>query len=301
MISSSAGEGAGSPAVRVVWLSVAAALLTIAVKGLAWALTDSVGLLSDALESFVNLAGALVALRMLALAHAPPDKGHPFGHTKAEYLSSGFEALLILAAAIAIGVAAVGRLITPAPLQALDVGLLLAALASGVNLGVARILHRAAKRHRSIALEADARHLMTDVWTTVGLIIGLILVALTDALWLDPVLALLVAANIAREAFALLKATFAGLLDAALPPEEQQRLDAALTAALPDGVEVASMRSRRAGRASFAVLVLRVPGGWTVEEAHRWVDRVEASLEEAVPGLSVLTHVEPLSGATDKG
>ncbi len=287
----------GSSPVRVVWLSVGAALVTIAVKSTAWALTGSVGLLSDALESFVNLAGALVALRMVSLSHTPPDPGHPFGHTKAEYLSSGFEGVLILGASVAIGGAAVGRLLAPAPLQALDVGLVLAALASGVNLFVARVLHGAAKRHRSIALEADARHLMTDVWTTVGLIAGLALVALTDALWLDPALALLVAANIAREALKLLKATFEGLLDAAVPPEDQRRLDEAIAGALAPGIEVSSVRSRRAGRRSFVVLVLRVPGAWTVDEAHALADRIEATVEATIPGMSVVTHIEPLSAA----
>jgi len=278
----------------VVWLSVAAAVLTIGLKGLAWFLTDSVGLLSDALESLVNLAGAVFALRMLTLARTPPDEGHPFGHGKAEYFSSGFEGLLIIVAAAAIGIAAVSRLREPHALSSLDVGLLLSVVASAINLAVARVLTRAAVRYRSVALEADARHLMTDVWTTAGLVLGLILVMWLEAPWIDPVLALLVAANIAREGVKIIRKTAHGLLDSALDAESLAKVDAVLAPLASSGVRVVSTQTRRAGHQAFVQVVVQVPGLWTVNRAHDLSDQIEAGLADAVPGLVGVVHVEPL-------
>lgn len=284
-------EGRGP--VAVIWLSVAAAIVTIALKGVAFMLTDSVGLLSDAMESLVNLAGAVFALRMLSLARTPPDAGHPFGHGKAEYFSSGFEGLLILIAAVAMGIAATGRLLEPHELTSLDIGLALSIVATLINLAVARILLRAARRYRSTALEADARHLMTDVWTTVGLVIGLLLVSWFDAAWIDPVLALLVAANIAREGVLIIRQAANGLLDSALDKESLGKITAALATFEGPEVRVTKTQSRQAGHQAFVHVVVEVPGHWTVTRAHDLSDAIEAALEEAVPGLVGMIHVEP--------
>jgi cation diffusion facilitator family transporter len=283
---------------RVIWLSVVAALVTIALKLAAWGLSGSVGLLSDALESFVNLAGALVAMRLLVFARAPADPGHPFGHGRAEYISSGFEGLLIGGAAVAIAVASVDRLLDPRPLMALGLGLALSVAASAVNGGVAWVLFQAARHHDAVALRADARHLLTDVWTTAGLIVGLGLVAAFDAPWLDPVLALLVAAHIAREAWHLVREAFDGLTDSALPAAALATIDAALAplVAAPS-VVVTARQTRRAGALSFVTLVVEVPPDWTVARAHALADAMEQAIEAALPGARVTVHVEPAAGA----
>lgn len=275
-------------------LSVAAALVTIALKLAAWGLSGSVGLLSDALESFVNLAGALVAMRLLIFARAPADAGHPFGHGRAEYISSGFEGLLIFAAAVAIAVAAVDRLFDPRPLMALGGGLLLSVLASMVNGLVAWILFQAARHHDAVALRADARHLMTDVWTTAGLIVGLGLVAFFDAPWLDPVLALLLAAHIAREGWRLVREAFDGLTDAALSEVALGAIDSALAPFAADPtVAITARQTRRAGAQSFVTLTVEVPPDWTVVRAHALADAMEGAIALALPGAAVTVHVEP--------
>jgi len=278
---------------RYAWLSIAAALSTILLKGLAWRLTDSVGLLSDAIESFVNLAGALMALAMLSLADRPADESHPYGHTKAEYFSSAFEGFLIFAAAVWIAVEAVGRLLHPRPVQAAGIGLGVAVLATIVNLATARILMTVGRRSRSITLEADAHHLLTDVWTSVGVIAGVGLVWLTGWLWLDPTIALLVAANILWTGWHLMRRSASGLMDASLPHSELTRIEAILASYRQQGLEFHALRTRQAGRRAFVTVHILVPGAWTVQQGHDWSERIEADLRKALPGVHVTTHVEP--------
>lgn len=279
---------------RFAWLSIAAALSTIVLKAVAWWLTDSVGLLSDALESGVNLAGALMALAMLTVAAQPPDDNHAFGHGKAEYFSSGFEGFLILAAAVAIAAAAIERLLHPQPLEQVGVGLVVSAIASLINLATARVLLVAGREHRSITLEADARHLMTDVWTSVGVIVGVGAVALTGWLWLDPLLALLVAANIVWTGWQLIRRSTSGLMDVALPPEQHAAVVAALERYRAEGADYHALRTRQAGARSFVTVHILVPGAWTVQQGHDLLERLEADIRKALPHASVLTHLEPL-------
>ncbi|AKJ31502.1 cation diffusion facilitator family transporter [Caldimonas brevitalea] len=280
-------------------LSIAAAIATIALKTGAWWLTDSVGLLSDAMESFVNLAAAVFALAMVTIARAPADLDHHFGHSKAEYFSSGFEGLLIFGASLAIIWAAVQRLITPQPLGDLGLGVTLSLLSSVINGVVAWLLLRAARSYDSIALEADGRHLMTDVWTSVGVVLGLLLVPVTGALWLDPLLAIAVALNIAREAWSLMRRSIDGLMDRALSDEDQARIQAALATLATPEVRFDDMRTRRAGGAKFCQLHMHVPGAWRLDAAARRREDVERALMQCVRGLKVTiellpTHVEPL-------
>lgn len=276
------------------WLSIAAALATILLKGVAWKLTGSVGLLSDAIESFVNLAGALMALWMLTLAALPADDDHAHGHGKAEYFSSAFEGFLILLAAVSIAYAAVDRLFNPRALDAVGVGLLVSVLASAINLGTARILLRAGRQHRSITLEADAHHLMTDVWTSAGVIAGVGLVWLTGMLWLDPVIALLVAGNIVWTGWQLMQRSAAGLMDVSLPAEGLAQIDFLLAGYRRQGLEFHALRTRQAGSRTFVTLHVLVPGQWTVQQGHDWAERIEADIRAALPHAHVTTHLEPI-------
>ena len=278
---------------RYAWLSIAAAVATILLKGLAWKLTDSVGLLSDAIESFVNLAGALMALGMLALAAKPADDDHAHGHTKAEYFSSGFEGFLILVAAAWISFEAIRRIFDPHPVQVAAIGLGVAVVATIVNFLTARILLRVGRESRSITLEADARHLFTDVWTSVGVMIGVALVWATGWLWLDPTIALLVAANILWTGWHLMRRSAAGLMDASLPGAELARIEVVLAKYREQGLQFHALRTRQAGMRAFLTLHVLVPGAWTVQQAHDWSERIEADLREAVPGAHVTTHLEP--------
>lgn len=278
---------------RYAWLSIATALATIALKGFAWWLTGSVGLLSDALESFVNLAGALMALAMLTLAAAPPDANHAHGHGKAEYFSSAFEGLLIFAAAISICYAAIGRLLAPRPLDAVGVGLAVSVVASVLNFVVARVLLNVGRRYRSITLEADAHHLLTDVWTSVGVIVGVALVWVTGWLWLDPVLALLVAVNILWTGWRLLERSAAGLMDVSLPPEDIARIESVLERYREERIDFHALRTRQAGSHAFMTVHLLVPGDWSVQLAHDWAERIETEIRTAMPNLHVTTHLEP--------
>lgn len=279
---------------RYAWLSIGAALATILLKGLAWRLTGSVGLLSDALESFVNLAGALMALAMLTVAAQPADANHAYGHGKAEYFSSGFEGLLILLAALAIGAAAVERLLNPRPLEQIGIGLAVSVGASLINLFAARTLLAAGKAHRSITLEADAQHLLADVWTSLGVIIGVGAVALTGWLWLDPLLALLVAANIVWTGWRLLRRSADGLMDVALPPEQHAQVNAILDHYRAQGIEFHALRTRQAGARAFVDVHVLVPGAWSVQKGHELVERVEKDIRGALPHATVLTHLEPI-------
>ena len=276
------------------WLSIGAALTTIVLKGVAWQLTDSVGLLSDALESLVNLAGAAMALAMLSIAERPEDTGHSFGHGKAEYLASAFEGLLIAIAAIAIVAAAVERLLHPEPLDQLAAGLVVSVLASLINLLVGRILLLAGRRNRSITLEADAQHLLTDVWTSAGVIFGLGSVALTGWLWLDPAVAILVAANIVRTGWRLLQRSLVGLMDGSLPSAERARVLAVLERYRAQGIEFHALRTRESGVRRFVSLHVLVPGAWTVARAHQLAEELEREIRGTLPSTSVFTHLEPI-------
>lgn len=279
---------------RFAWLSIAAALATILLKSGAWWLTGSVGLLSDAIESLVNLSGALMALWMLTIAAQPADDDHFYGHGKAEYFSSGFEGLLILAAAIGIGWAAVERLLHPQALEQIGVGLGISVIASIINLLTALVLLRAGREHRSITLEADAHHLLTDVWTSVGVILGVAAVWLTGWLWLDPLLALLVAANIIWTGVRLVSRSAAGLMDAALPTDQQAALGAVMETHRRQGIDFHALWTRQAGARVFISVHVLVPGRWTVKEGHDLVERIEAEMRAALPHAHVLTHLEPI-------
>ena len=280
---------------RYAWMSIAAALATIVLKASAWWLTGSVGLLSDAIESVVNLAAAFMALWMLALSEQPADAEHPFGHGKAEYFASAFEGLLIVVAALSIAYAAIDRLLRPQPLDALGIGLGVSVLASALNAVVARILLRVGREHRSPTLEADAQHLLSDVWTSLGVVAGVGFVALSGWEWLDPAVALLVAANILWTGSKLMQRSASALLDEALPAEDLARITAVLAEQVTDPLVFHSLRTRQAGRRSFIALHLCVPAQWPVGEAHRHALRVEAAVSAAIPGSQVSVRLEPRS------
>jgi cation diffusion facilitator family transporter len=275
-------------------LSIAAAVVTIAMKGTAFGVTGSVGLFSDALESGVNLMAALTAFFALRYAARPADASHAFGHEKIEYFSSGLEGVLIIVAGLGTAAYAVKRLVHPEPLQNLELGTLIGLAASGVNLAVARVLLVAGRKHGSIILEADGQHLMADVWTSVGVIGGLGLVLLTGIEWLDPILAIVVGLNIVWTGSELVRRSFNGLMDHALPREEQDRIRAAIVPSLPKGATFHMLRTRRAGQRRFAEFHLLVNGDLTVRAAHHVAHEVEAALVAALPGLEVMIHVEPV-------
>lgn len=283
---------------RFAWLSIVAALVTIGLKVAAFFITDSVGLLSDAAESIVNLVAAVVALTMLTIAARPPDDEHAYGHGKAEYFSSGVEGALIFVAALSIGYTAVMRLLNPQPIEDVGVGLVVAALASGINFGVSRILRSAGKAHDSITLEADAQHLMTDVWTSVGVIVGVAAVALTGWYWLDPLIALAVAANILWTGYQLVRRSVLGLMDTALPPQELEQVSAILERYKAQGVAFHALRSRQAGARRFVSMHVLVPGDWTVQRGHQLLEQIEMDIRKTLPTITVFTHLESLSDPT---
>lgn len=279
---------------RFAWLSVAAAVATIALKTGAWWVTGSVGLLSDAIESLVNLAAALMALWMLTLAERPPDEEHAFGYSKAEYFSSGLEGAMIFVAAAAIVVTAAPRLWDPEPLEAVGIGLAISVAASAINLGVALVLFRVAKRHRSITLEADAHHLMTDVWTSAGVVAGVIVVAATGWNRLDPVIAILVAFNILRTGYGLVRRSALGLLDRAMAHDDRQRIRDILARHEAAGIAFHALRTRQAAGRAFVTMHVLVPGHWTVQQGHDLADAIEREIRSALPRTTVTTHLEPL-------
>ena len=278
---------------RYAWLSIAAALATILLKGWAWWITGSVGLLSDALESFVNLAGAMMALAMLSLAAMPADENHAHGHGKAEYFSSAFEGFLILIAAFSIGFAAIERLLNPQPLEALGVGLAVSVAASLINLATSRILMDVGRKYKSITLEADAHHLLTDVWTSAGVIAGVALVWATGWLWLDPVIALLVALNIIWTGWQLLHRSAAGLMDVSIPQADLDAIEKILNDYRQLGLEFHALRTRQAGTRAFVSLHVLVPGAWTVQQGHDWSERIEADIRQVISYVHITTHLEP--------
>ncbi len=278
---------------RYAWLSIAAALATILLKGWAWWLTGSVGMLSDALESFVNLAGAMMALAMLSLASQPPDDNHAHGHGKAEYFSSAFEGLLIFLAAAGIAYSAIERLLNPQPLETVGIGLAVSVVASIVNLITSRILMGVGRKYKSVALEADAHHLLTDVWTSAGVIVGVGLVWATGWLWLDPVIALLVALNIVWTGWQLLQRSADGLMDVSIPETDIGAIEDILDRYRQQGLDFHALRTRQAGSRSFISFHLLVPGTWSVQQGHDWSERIEADIRQAISYAHITTHLEP--------
>ena len=281
---------------RYAWLSIGAAFATIGLKTLAWWLTGSVGLLSDALESLVNLAAALLALAMLRVAASPPDEAHPYGFSKAEYFSAGIEGALIVLAAAGIFASALPRLIDPQPLDAPVLGLALSAAAAGINLAVGALLIRVGRREHSITLEADGHHLMTDVWTSVGVIGGVSLVFATGWLLLDPLVALGVAVHIIWIGLRLMRRSWKGLLDAAIPSEDATEVTKLFSEySKRYGVTFHALRTRQAGARRFISFHFLVPDAWTVARAHQLSEEIESRIRSLVPNAAVFTHIEPIS------
>lgn len=277
------------------FLSLAAAVVTMALKASAAAITGSVGFLSDALESGVNLVAAVIGIIAIRTAALPPDSDHHFGHGKAEYLSAAVEGSMILVASGLILWTSVKRLINPTPLDQTTFGLALSVVALGVNLGVGLLLVREGTESRSLTLEADGKHLLTDVWTSVGVLFGIILVAIFDVEILDPIVALLVGFHIMRTGYQLIKRSVIGLLDAALSPADSAKVKGVLERCSGSGlVEFAPVRTRESGRQRFVYVTMRVPGDWSVRQGHDLADQVEREMARELPGAVTFTHVEPL-------
>jgi len=280
---------------RFAWLSIAAAVLTISLKAVAYILTGSVGLLSDALESIANLVGALMALAMLTIAARPADDEHDFGHSKAEYFSSGVEGTLILIAAMSIGIAAFQRLLAPKPLEQIGLGLGVSLVASLINLSVALILSKVSKHYNSITLEANSQHLMTDVWTSLGVLVGIGIVVLTGWDWLDSIVAFVVAGNIIWSGVRIVRKSVLGLMDTALPTDKQSAIRSVLDVHSQNGVQYHALRTRQAGMRSFVSFHVLVPGEWTVQRGHDLLELIESDLRLALPDITVFTHLESLN------
>ena len=283
---------------RFAWLSISAAVVTMGLKLVAYRLTGSVGLLSDAIESLVNLVGGIMALAMLTVAARPADEDHPYGHSKAEYFSSGVEGSLILLAAVSIGYAAVGRLLAPKSLEQVGLGLAVSVLASLVNLVVALLLLRVGRRRNSITLEANAQHLLTDVWTSVGVVGGVAAVALTGWQRLDPIVALGVAANIIWTGVGIVRRSIAGLMDSALSAEDRAAVERVLQTHQKSGAQFHKLQTRQAGASKFVSVHVLVPGGWTVDRGHALAGHMASDVRQALPEASVTTHLEPLAAAS---
>ena len=275
-------------------ISIIAALFTISLKTAAYFVTGSIGLLSDALESVVNLAAAGVGFWALSFATQPPDPEHPFGHSKAEYFSSGIESVLIVIAALTIAVTAGDRLFNPQPIEQVNIGIALSIIASVINGAVAWLLFKAGKRLRSITLRADAEHLLSDVWTSLGVIIGVILVKITGWLFLDSIIGLIVAIQIVWTGIKLLQQTASELLDRSLPNEQQQEIKNILLNYEPQGIEFHALRTRVAGSRSFIYFHVLVPGKWSVKQGHDLCEEIELAVINALPGSHVMTHLEPI-------
>jgi len=280
--------------IQVIGISIAAAVLTISMKTIAWLLTGSVGLLSDAAESIVNLVAALVALIVILWSTRPPDEDHTYGHEKADYLSAGFEGALILLASVTIAYAAIDRLINPAELTDVGVGLAVTFVATLVNFAAARLLRNTGREEKSLTLEADGRHLMTDVWTSIGVIVGVGLAYVTGWEALDPLIALAVAANILRTGTSLVSGSMSGLMDRALPAGELDAVNDVLDSHANSRVQFHALRTRRAGRRAFISVHVLVPGEWSVQEGHDFAEQVEKDLRTAIDQATVFTHLEPI-------
>ena len=279
---------------RYAWLSIAAALATIGLKGTAYWLTGSIGMLSDAAESLVNLLGAFVALAMLTVAAKPADDDHVYGHSKAEYFSSGVEGVLTVLAALVILGTAIGRFNDPQPIEQTTIGIVFCTIASVINYAVARILFSIAKTHESITLEADAHHLLTDVWTSVGVIVGVGVASSTGWLRLDPIVAMVVAANILWTGYGLIRRSVYGLMDTVLPEKELQAIEAILRNYEQQGIQFHALRTRQAASRRFVSVHVLVPGRWTVQHGHELLERIEADIRNTLPEVTVLTHLEPV-------
>jgi len=289
-------SGATAPS-RFAWIAIAAALATMALKTWAWLLTSSVGLFADALESLVNLAAGVMSLLVLRVAERPPDEEHLYGHEKAEYFASGAEGTLVLVAALAIAGSAARRLLHPRPVEQLDLGLVILVAAALVNLAAALALLAAGRRLRSIGLRASAHHLLTDVWTSAGVLAGLGLVAATGWQAADPLVALVLAGHVGWTGHRLVSASAQGLMDRALPGEDVGRVTAALDAVLArqeDEVRYHALRTRRAGARSFVSFHVQVPGRWSVQRGHDLVEAMEEEIRRRLPAATVFTHLEPL-------
>ena len=280
---------------RFAWLSIAVAILTISLKTTAYLITNSVGLLSDALESIVNLIGALMALGMLTIAARPADENHAYGHTKAEYFSSGVEGALIMVAAISIAYTAIQRLITPQPLERVGIGLIVSVVASLANLTVALILRRTGKQYNSISLTSNSHHLMTDVWTSGGVLIGVGAAVITGWQVLDPLIAILVALNIVWTGVGIIRSSIAGLMDSTLSKEYLDVIKSVLDRQKGTEVKFHALRTRQSGSLKIISMHVLVPGNWTVERGHQFVTQIENELSNAVADCVVFTHLESLS------
>ena len=297
-VSLSSQQSTGTPDLsRYGWLAVATALATIALKAGAWLVTGSVGLLADAAESIVNLVAAVVALIALKIAVKPADANHNFGHTKAEYFSAAVEGVMIFIAAISIGIFAVQRLLVPQPLEVVGVGLAISVVASVLNGAVALLLIRAGRRHHSIALKADGKHLMTDVWTSAGVLAGIVLVWLTGWDWLDPVIAIAVGVNILFAGYALVQESTAGLMDVSLPEEDNERLRAILSSRAGAEVGFHLMRTRVSGTRQFMEFHLLVPDEWNIKQGHDFLEDLSDEIVSEFPRMTVTGHIEPINDA----
>lgn len=279
---------------RFAWLSIGTAVLTIVLRTVAYLITGSIGLLADAAESLVNLLGAVMALAMLTIAARPADEDHAHGHGKAEYFSSGLEGGLILVASVGIAIAAGMRLLTPQPLAALGVGLAVSAVAALANLVVALFIARAARRYDSITLEANAKHLLADVWTSLGILVGVGLVAITGWHLLDPLVALIVAANIAWTSIGIMRRSVAGLMDVSLSAADLEAVRKVFKPHEAAGIAFHALRTRQAGAQKFISVHVLVPGDWTVQRGHELLETIEAELRRVVSEAVVLTHLESL-------
>ena len=278
---------------RYAWLSIGAALATLAMKTAAYVLTGSVAFLSDALETVVNLGAAMVALISLSVGARPPDEDHAYGHGKAEYFSSGVEGTLIVLAAIAIWAQAVRRLLEPAPLAEPGIGIIIILLAAGINLGVGLILRRVGRRERSITLEADAQHLLSDVLTSIGVVLAVVGVSATGWAWLDSLVAMVVGVSLVLAGTRILRRSTLGLMDTALPAGEFGAVAAVLERYARRGVGYHALRTRQAGARAFVSVHIQVPGGWTVQRGHELLEKIEGDIRRILPGVTVFTHIEP--------
>ncbi len=279
---------------RFAWLAIVTAILTIGLKMVAYLLTGSIGLLSDAIESGVNLVAAVFALIVLTVAAQPPDEEHTYGHDKVEYFAGGMEGTLILIAAVTIAYSAVQRLLSPQPLEQLDVGLIVSVLATILNFIVGRVLLQAGKKYRSITLEADANHLLADVRTTVGVLLGLVAVWLTDWYFLDPLIALIVAGQIVWAGYRLVRNSVLGLMDTALPPEEVKKIEDLIERHAHKGVHYHALRTRQSGAQRFMTVHIQVPGSWSVQEGHTLLEEIEQDVNLQLRPISIVTHLEPI-------
>ncbi|NQU29296.1 MAG: cation transporter [Anaerolineae bacterium] len=279
---------------RYAWLSIAAALITIALKAGAYVLTGSVGLLSDAIESIVNLFAAIMALSMLTIAARPADESHAYGHGKAEYFSSNMEGILILVAAVGIMVTAVERIINPREIEQVGIGLAVSVVATLVNFVVARVLLKAGKQYGSITLEADSHHLMTDVWTSIGVLVGVGAAGLTGWSILDPIIALAVSVNIIYTGMQLIRRSVEGLMDASLSKDEMQAVEDVLAKYREQGIDFHALRTRQAGARHFISVHVLVPGKLTVHDAHHIAEDIENEIRAVVQNSVAFTHLEPI-------